>query len=44
MSDIVSLTQYTTDIEQFTAAADIRREFGRADWKFGPVAAIGTCT
>ncbi|MGB6487956.1 MAG: Rid family hydrolase [Steroidobacteraceae bacterium] len=27
MSDIVSLTQYATDIEQFMAAGDIRREF-----------------
>jgi 2-iminobutanoate/2-iminopropanoate deaminase len=27
MSDIVSLTQYATDIEQFMASGDIRKEF-----------------
>ncbi|PBC10742.1 RidA family protein [Mesorhizobium sp. WSM3859] len=27
MADIVSLTQYATDIEQFMAAGDIRKEF-----------------
>lgn len=27
MSDIVSLTQYATDIEQFMAAGDVRSEF-----------------
>ena len=27
MSDIVSLTQYTTDIERFMAAGDVRGEF-----------------
>jgi len=27
MTDIVSLTQYATDIEQFMAAGDIRKEF-----------------
>lgn len=27
MSDVVSLTQYATDIEQFMAAGDIRKQF-----------------
>ncbi|MER9300298.1 RidA family protein [Mesorhizobium sp. M0621] len=27
MADIISLTQYATDIEQFLAAADIRKQF-----------------
>jgi enamine deaminase RidA (YjgF/YER057c/UK114 family) len=27
MADIVSLTQYATDIEQFMASGDIRKEF-----------------